>query len=174
MPEYLDLYYADQQKTGQRIVRGEPIPDGCYIMLVSILTRRPDGKILITRRAPEKKYAGRWEITGGCVQAGESPCEGAVRELREETGISAQTADLVPCGTEMRKYFVHNFFLLDLQSDITAVSLQKGETDAAKWVYPAEYLAIYQQDQAVSHHIPLLMRHYPDIFSESKMQRSMQ
>ena len=89
MTELLDLY----DETGTRILgtvlRGNPVPAGTNLMLTAVMTLRSDGRFLMTRRAYPKKYAGRWEITGGCLQSGERAVEGAVRELFEETGIRA-------------------------------------------------------------------------------------
>ena len=70
MPEYLDLYRRDGTRTGQTIERGQRVPPGRCVLLVSILTLNSRGEILLTKRAKEKKYACRWEITGGWVQSG--------------------------------------------------------------------------------------------------------
>ena len=64
MTEILDLYNENGEPTGGTVLRGTPVPHGYYLMLVSIMTVRSDGRFLITKRAPEKNYAGRWEITG--------------------------------------------------------------------------------------------------------------
>ncbi len=43
-----------------------------------------DGKVLLQRRADD----GTWAIHGGCVEMGESTEEAAIREVREELGIT--------------------------------------------------------------------------------------
>jgi 8-oxo-dGTP diphosphatase len=45
---------------------------------------------------PGDIHAGKWNGLGGKVDAGESPLECAVRELREESGLEAR--GLRPCG----------------------------------------------------------------------------
>lgn len=50
-----------------------------------------DGRLLMVKRADD----GTWCLPGRFVDPGESPEETAVRETREETGLDAQTVDLV-------------------------------------------------------------------------------
>lgn len=45
--------------------------------------------LLLTRRASTlRAYAGQWALPGGRVDAGETPEEAALRELREEVGLA--------------------------------------------------------------------------------------
>ncbi len=43
---------------------------------------------LIFKRSAEKIYGNQWRMVGGKVKDGESSWEGALRELKEETGLS--------------------------------------------------------------------------------------
>ena len=45
-----------------------------------------DGKLLAARRTGPPEAAGRWELPGGKVHAGESPDSALVREIAEEIG----------------------------------------------------------------------------------------
>ncbi len=47
-----------------------------------------DGKILMTRRAADDFLGGVYELPGGGVDDGETIIEGAIREVKEETGLS--------------------------------------------------------------------------------------
>jgi len=47
------------------------------------------GAVLLARRAPGRKNAGKWEFPGGRIEDGETPASALVRELREELGIEA-------------------------------------------------------------------------------------
>ena len=49
-----------------------------------------DGEILICQRRPDQPHALKWEFPGGKVEAGETPEQALVRELREELGIEAE------------------------------------------------------------------------------------
>ena len=49
-----------------------------------------EGRFLIGQRPAGVPLAGLWEFPGGKIQPGETPEEAAVRECREETGLSVQ------------------------------------------------------------------------------------
>jgi 8-oxo-dGTP diphosphatase len=52
-----------------------------------------DGRVLVAQRTRPSTVAGRWELPGGRVEAGESEAAAVVRECREELG-----AQVVPAG----------------------------------------------------------------------------
>ncbi|MEQ8406089.1 MAG: (deoxy)nucleoside triphosphate pyrophosphohydrolase [Oceanicaulis sp.] len=47
----------------------------------------PDGRVLVAQRPAGKSFAGLWEFPGGKIEAGESPEQALIRELREELGV---------------------------------------------------------------------------------------
>ena len=47
-------------------------------------------EILTLRRAPSRSRPGSWEAVHGHIEAAEDPVTAAVRELQEETGVSAE------------------------------------------------------------------------------------
>lgn len=47
-------------------------------------------RVLITRRSSGTVYAGYWEFPGGKIERGESPEDCAVREVREEVGLTVK------------------------------------------------------------------------------------
>ena len=86
--ELWDLYTKDRQLTGKTMVRGEPRPEGYYTLGVYVWVRNKAGEYLISQRSGEKpSYPLCWETVGGCVLAGETSFNGAVREVKEEVGI---------------------------------------------------------------------------------------
>jgi len=54
--------------------------------------QRSDGSFLLAQRPADKIWAGYWEFPGGKVESGETPYHALVRELREELGITVETA----------------------------------------------------------------------------------
>ena len=55
-----------------------------------IYALRDDKVLLLKRKKPP--YPGYWVAPGGKIDPGESPREGALRELREETGLHTTAA----------------------------------------------------------------------------------
>ncbi|MDE7243643.1 MAG: NUDIX domain-containing protein [Oscillospiraceae bacterium] len=98
--ELWDAYDRDGKPLGFDLVRGEPFPEGAWHLVADIFSVTKDGRVLLTRRHPEKSWGGYWEYTGGSVLKGETPLQGALRELREETGITAD--ELHPVYVEAR------------------------------------------------------------------------
>ncbi len=95
--ELWDLYDENLRPLGRTRRRGDPMAPGAYHIGVDIWVINAKGEILLTLRAPEKReLPGEWENTCGSVLAGETALEGAVRELREETGIVAAPEELTP------------------------------------------------------------------------------
>jgi ADP-ribose pyrophosphatase YjhB (NUDIX family) len=47
------------------------------------------GRLLLAKRAIQP-FFGMWDIPGGYLEAGEHPEEGAIREVREETGLEVR------------------------------------------------------------------------------------
>ena len=83
------LYDAERRPLGRLMVRGEPVPEGCYARSVQVWIRDGAGRFLLSRRHADKPaYPLCWETVGGAVIAGEDSLGAALREVREELGIA--------------------------------------------------------------------------------------
>ncbi len=60
-----------------------------------------EGRLLLVKRAVEPS-SGCWDIPGGFLEADEHPQAGAIREVREETGLSVEPTNLF--GIYMDRY----------------------------------------------------------------------
>jgi len=82
------IFNSYRRKTGQVHPRGEILSPGDYHLVLGIFVYNEAGKILISKRAPEKSTdPDRWESTLGSVSVGEGSLEGDCRELYEKTGL---------------------------------------------------------------------------------------
>ena len=76
------------------------------------------GQILLVQRVDN----GKWAMPGGAFEVGETPAEGAVREVLEETGVHCRAISLVGvfdsrlCGTPTRHHLYQFVFLCEPSS----------------------------------------------------------
>ena len=103
--EVYGIRWADSSfrgETGDILVRGEEIPEGCFHAVAKVFVVHEDGSVLLMRRHLEKPaYPGCWECgAGGAVLKGEHFSLAARRELLEETetNLSDIIGKLLFCG----------------------------------------------------------------------------
>ena len=141
MVEYNDIYNAQGQRTGKIHRRGKPWKPGEYGLVVCVWVYDGQGKLLLTRRAPGKRFAGTWENSGGAAKAGETSRQAIARELFEETGIRAEEAEFELLGSDRDAHTFYDFYCLRRQTPIEDIVLLPGETDGVQW---ADFDKIHQ------------------------------
>jgi len=116
------------------------------IVVATAIVRK--GRVLAARRVRPAELAGRWELPGGRVEAGETESDAVVRECREELGsdvlvIGRLGTDLPIAAGVLR---VHVAQLTPGTPEPQAL-----EHSALRWVAPAELtvLAWVDADRAV-------------------------
>ena len=145
--EYNDIYDENRNLTGRRHLRGTPWKPGEYGLVVCVWVYDGQGKLLLTRRAPEKSFAGTWENSGGAARAGESSLRAIVRELEEETGIRAEAEEFELLTTVRDKNAFYDHYCLKRDVPLEQIVLQPGETDGVQWATFEQVHELIRQKQ---------------------------
>ena len=156
--EIWDLYDEKGNKTGEtwERSRAKEIPEGRYHIVCDILIRHRDGDFLLTLRDSRKEmYPGCWEASaGGSALAGETPEEGARREMQEETGLKAEKLELISITRKPDSRSVVYAFIAMVDAAKDSVMLQEGETVDYQWMKLSALRKMIQDE-------PVLAIQYP-------------
>ncbi|MET9258301.1 (deoxy)nucleoside triphosphate pyrophosphohydrolase [Streptomyces sp. NPDC003717] len=125
---------SERTQPPERIVVGAALIDG--------------GRLLAARRSAPPELAGRWELPGGKVEAGERPEAALVRELREELGVDAEAGERVPGRWPLRDPFVLHVWTARLRPG-SAAPEPLQDHDALRWLTAAEIWDVPWLDQDV-------------------------
>lgn len=149
MAEFWDVYDQDRKLRNKTHKRGVPLEDGEYHLVVEVWTINNEGKMLLTKRHPNKPFGEMWECTGGSVIAGEDSITGARRELQEEVGIVVENTELQLLGTVTSRDAFVDTYLVHYDAPIEELILQAEEVVEAKWVSIAKFEAICTEGEVV-------------------------
>lgn len=103
------------------------------------------GEVLLIRRG-KPPYEGMWSIPGGRIQPGEPVRETALRELVEETGVTAEIAGLIDVVDSIGDH--GHYVLIDFAARWISGEPAAGDDAAeAEFVPHAEALSRLEWDQ---------------------------
>lgn len=142
--ELWDLYTVDRERTGQKMARGEKMPEGCYHLVVHVCIFNSRGEMLIQQRQPFKEgWPDMWDITvGGSAVSGDTSRSAVARELFEELGVELSFEDKRPALTVNFPGGFDDIYLIEKDIDISELKLQYEEVQAAKWSGEEEILGM--------------------------------
>ena len=138
--ELWDIYDENKMPTGETVDRCNLSlnPKQFHLVVIGILFTE-DKKVLITKRSPDKRYAGGlWEIPGGGVRAGENSQDAVRREILEETGINLYDRGYEKLytykriNTESNSYFVDMYSYIISEDDVRNIKMQVEEVSDFK------------------------------------------
>lgn len=149
--ELWDGYYEDETLAGVDLIRGQEIPDGLLHLVCEIIVHHEDGDYLLMQRDYKKEtYPGMYEATaGGSVLKGETPLEGAKRELEEETGIRTDSLTQIYRKINHNKDAIHYGYLCQVAGEKDRIRLQEGETISYRWLPKEEFLRFAESEKFV-------------------------
>lgn len=158
MAELWDIYNENLDKTGRLHERGIAVPDGDYHLVVQVWIKNSEGKYLISlRSASRKSNALKWECVGGSVLAGEDSLTAALREAKEEVGVTLNPAMGHKVFTKIRHHIRNKrlhaivdawLFTYDGEVDLKYATTPE-EVDDVKWATKEEIREIYDRGDFV-------------------------
>ncbi len=101
--EYREVFHRDGTGTGEIVEKHAPRRAGDYFQHALVVMKSADspapGKgegiyIVQQRSLKARYYAGKWDVTGGSVLAGETPLEAICREIKEELYMNIEPEEL--------------------------------------------------------------------------------
>lgn len=147
--EIWDILDEDGNKTGRTIDKADPMAraPGIYHQGVDVWIINSENKILIQKRAPQKKLEPNvWAMTGGSVIKGETEIETIKREAFEELGIDL---DMDHAVKELH-YRTDNVwvegYIVKQDVDLDKVIMQPDEVSDVKFATYDEIEEIYNNN----------------------------
>ena len=153
--ELWDLYDAFRIPQGKTHVRGTPLPPDGYHLVVHVWIHNKEGKFLISQRSANRPHDPlKWECVGGSVVAGEDSLTGALREVREEVGITLDEDEGQIIYTNTRgivdgkRYNDHlDVWLFEYDGEVDLSLATTDEVAQVKWLSMQEIKALYQNGE---------------------------
>ena len=147
--EAWDLYTQDRVKTGQTMLRGDPVPEGLFHLQVHVCIFNEQGEMLIQQRQSTKRwYAGLWDYSvGGSAVAGDTSLAAAERETLEELGLQVSLAGRKPAVTRWYGAMIDDYYILPLNVALSDLHLQREEVQAVRWASREDILTLLAQGQ---------------------------
>lgn len=105
-----------------------------HVVLHAIVEK--DGKLLLEKRAADLLEGGKWALPGGFLDRNETAGQGALRELKEETGWEGEVISLFRINSnpqrpkEDRQNVVFEFIIKPKRK----VSLPDNEVSKVEWI----------------------------------------
>ena len=149
MMEAWDLYTQDRVKTGQTMLRGDPVPEGLFHLQVHVCIFNEQGEMLIQQRQTTKRwYAGLWDYSvGGSAVAGDTSLAAAERETGVELGLRVSLAGRKPAVTRWYGSIIDDYYILPLNVVLSDLHLQREEVQAVRWAGREDILALLAEGQ---------------------------
>ena len=147
--EKWDILDRTGRPTGRSVPRGNYVfKKGEYHLVVHIWIVSPDGRILIQRRADNKKLMpGEWAATGGAAISGEDSFTAASRELFEELGIKSDNESLKFVKRIRRRNSFLDIWYITANISSGELKLQKSEVAEAEWVKKEELVKMIDENR---------------------------
>lgn len=151
--EKRDLYDERRLPTGKTIYKGEPVPEGSYIIVVLVFIQNSEGKFLIQKRSKRKN--GKFATTGGHPKSGEDSVQGIITEVKEEIGLDISPEDIqlyFGGKSETERVFWDDYYIKLDVDNIEKLNLQEEEVESLHWFSEEEIHQLMKDDKFFKNH----------------------
>ncbi|MFD0797719.1 NUDIX domain-containing protein [Maribacter chungangensis] len=150
MDELLDIIDTNGNPTGTTALKSKAHRLGLFHATVHIWFYTKNGDVLLQQRAQNKDtYPLLWDVSvAGHVGSGETVALSAIREIKEEIGLTVREANLEKIGVfkSMQKHHdtlidneFHHTFLSELKVTLQALEKQENEVTDLKLLSISEF-----------------------------------
>lgn len=145
MDEYIDIVDEHGNPMGKSELKSVIHKKGHYHHTAHVWFYTQNGNVLLSQRSAKKSICPlMWDVSvAGHIDTGENPKQAAIRETKEEIGLTILETDLqligiFPCFQSYENGIVdnefHNTFIAQLKVPISKLTIQKEEVEALKFV----------------------------------------
>ena len=139
-------------------------PATSLVPSVNVIVANDAGEILLIRRSDN----GNWAVPGGAIDLGESVAQAAVRETREETGVTCEITGLVGIYSDPRHVILYTsngearqeFSIVLTARPVSGAPTPSDESTQVRWV-PAADIPGYPMDRSMRNRINDYLRSDP-------------
>ena len=156
--ELWDVYNRNREKTGKTMIRGAAFEEGAYHLVIHVCVFNAEGKMLIQQRQPFKHgWPNLWDVTvGGSAVMGEDAQTAAMREIKEELGLTVNFTGIRPRITVNYDHGFDDFFVTFLEVEPDSLTLQYEEVQSAKWATKQEILQMISNGTFIPYYPALI------------------
>lgn len=140
--EYIDIFDEFNNPTGEVKEKKQAHEDGDFHRTAHIWIINDKNELLLQKRSAKKEsYPNCWDISAaGHIRAGESVEQGALRELKEELGVTINKNELMYINTikDIEDNKNHEFayiYLVKADKKIEEYVFEDEEVSEVKYVY---------------------------------------
>ncbi|MBU2940357.1 NUDIX domain-containing protein [Lacinutrix sp. C3R15] len=171
MDELIDIVTKTGLLTGKSALKSEIHAKGHYHNTAHIWLYTKKGEVLLAQRAASKIICPLlWDVSvAGHVDAGETITQAAIREVKEEIGLSILEKDLEKIGVFdcFQNYTngiidneFHHTFITELQVDFSTLVYQNEEVEALKLVTISKFKTLLNNSENNHHFIASNYNYY--------------
>ncbi len=179
MDELVDLLNSSGDKIGKTAMKSEAHLHGLFHPTIHVWLYTLNGQILIQQRARNKDtFPLLWDVSvAGHIGAGEDILVSAVREVKEEIGLTIQKEDLKKIGVfksvQKHNEFLtdcefHHTFLCELKVELTRLKKQESEVENLTLISIPSFSEALENPSERIKYVPHKKEYYEKIINDIK------